>query len=190
MKEIEKDRIFYEESKGGVTFSGGEPTMQPEFLSSMLHNCKQVGIHTTVDTSGYALTNIFEKIVDATDLFLFDLKIMDDELHQKYTGVSNKLIHENLNWLDNNHKKICVRVPVVPGITDSEKNISQTIQFISKHENIIETNLLPYHRAGESKYNKFKKDKKLTNLKLPENGYMEKLLMKFNSLQHKVKIGG
>ena len=190
MIELEKDSVFYEESGGGITFSGGEPTMQPEFLSSLLKECKVAGLHTTVDTSGYTPTRIFENIVDKTDLFLYDLKIMDDELHQKYTGVSNELIHENLKWLDENNQNICIRIPIVPGITDSKKNIFATINFLVKLDNISELNLLPYHRAGEGKYSKFKKESKLPQLSTPENGYMKKVVEQFKILEHKIKIGG
>lgn len=190
MREIEKDSVFYEESGGGVTFSGGEPTMQPDFLSSLLKECKEAGLHTTVDTSGYAPTRIFEKIIGHTDLFLYDLKLMNDELHQKYTGVSNKLIHTNLKWLDENYKNICIRIPVVPGITDSQENISETINFLMKLENISEINLLPYHKTGEGKYSRFNKENKLSQITTPENCYMEKVAGQFKTLSHKIKIGG
>ena len=190
MKEIEKDSVFYEESGGGVTFSGGEPTMQPDFLSALLKECEEAGLYTTVDTSGYAPTRIFEKIIDHTDLFLFDLKLMNDELHQQYTGVSNKLIHTNLKWLDVNNQNICIRIPVVPGITDSQENIMETVNFLMKLENIFEINLLPYHRAGEGKYSRFKKEKKLPQITTPGNGYMEKVVNQFKKLPHKIKIGG
>lgn len=190
MREIEKDSVFYEESGGGVTFSGGEPTMQPDFLLSLLKECKGAGLHTTVDTSGYVPTRILEKIIDYTDLFLYDLKLMNDELHQKYTGVSNKLIHTNLKWLDENDKNIYIRIPIVPGITDSQENITETINFLMKLGNISEINLLPYHKAGEGKYSRFNKENKLSKLATPENGYMEKVAGQFKTLSHKIKIGG
>jgi pyruvate formate lyase activating enzyme len=190
MEEIEKDSVFYEESGGGVTFSGGEPTMQPDFLLSLLTKCKERGLHTTVDTSGYAPSRIFEKISSFTDLFLYDLKMMNDKLHQKYTCVSNKLIHKNLKWLDDKHKNISIRIPVVPGITDTKLNITEIINFLLKLENISEVNLLPYHKAGEGKYSRFKKENKLPMIKTPENGYMEKVVEQFKKLPNKIKIGG
>jgi pyruvate formate lyase activating enzyme len=189
-KEIEKDAIFYEESGGGVTFSGGEPTMQPDFLKAALEKCKENEIHTTVDTSGYAPTRIFEQITSHTDLFLFDLKIMNDELHQKYTCVSNELIHKNLKWLDENNQNICIRIPVVPGITDTKKNITELISFLVKLENISEINLLPYHRAGEGKYSRFKKENRLPEINTPENSYIKNIFDQFKTLPHKIKIGG
>ena len=190
MEEIEKDSVFYEESGGGVTFSGGEPTMQPDFLLSLLMKCKESGLHTAVDTSGYAPTGIFETISSYTDLFLYDLKMMNDELHQKYTGVSNKLIQKNLKWLDDKQKNICIRIPIVPGITDTKENISETIKFISTLKNISEINLLPYHKAGEGKYSRFNKENKLPLIKTPENRYMEKVVEQFKKLPNKIKIGG
>lgn len=190
MKEIEKDSVFYEESGGGVTFSGGEPTMQPDFLLLLLKGCKEAGFHATVDTSGLAPTKIFKKIIDYTDLFLYDLKLMNDDLHKKYTGVSNDLIYKNLKWLDKNDQKICVRIPIVPGITDSQENISETISFLINLENILEINLLPYHRAGEGKYPRFKKENNLSHIPTPENGYMKKVVDQFKTLPHKIKIGG
>ena len=147
-------------------------------------------MHTTVDTSGYAPTKTFEKIIDRTDLFLYDIKLMNDELHQKYTGVSNRLIQTNLKWIDDNHKNICIRIPVVPGITDTQANISDTINILSELKNISEINLLPYHRAGEGKYSRFKKENKLNCTKTPENGYMEKIVDQFKKLPNKIKIGG
>jgi pyruvate formate lyase activating enzyme len=190
MREIEKDSVFYEESGGGVTFSGGEPTLQPDFLLSLLTECNESGFHTAVDTSGHAPKRIFEKIIDHTNIFLYDLKLMNDELHQKYTGVSNKLIQTNLKWLDDNQKNICIRIPVVPGITDTQANVADTINFLIKLKNISEINLLPYHKAGEGKYSRFKKENKLHGIKTPENNYMEKVIDQFKKLPHKIKIGG
>ncbi|NNG27266.1 MAG: glycyl-radical enzyme activating protein [Ignavibacteriaceae bacterium] len=190
MKEIEKDSVFYEQSGGGVTFSGGEPTIQPDFLFSLLKECNEMGLHTTVDTCGYVPTRVFEKIIDYTDLFLYDLKLINDELHHKYTGVSNKVIHTNLKWLDNNDQNICIRIPVVPGITDAQENISETINFLTKLDNISEISLLPYHRAGEGKYSRFKKENKFAQITTPENGYMQKVVDQFKILPHKIKIGG
>jgi pyruvate formate lyase activating enzyme len=190
LKEIEKDRIFYDESDGGVTLSGGEPLMQPDFLKELLISCKDNGIHTAVDTSGFTSVEILQKIIDLADLFLFDLKMMDDELHQKYTGVSNKIIHQNLKTIDAAEKKIFIRIPVVPGTTDSKENLFAARDLISTLSNVLEIDLLPYHRAGEGKYKKFSKENKLDSIVIPQNGYMEKIKKIFSELNCKVKIGG
>ena len=190
MNEIEKDSIFYDESDGGVTFSGGEPLLQPNFLKELLTICDKSGIHTAIDTSGYSTKDTIQKIVNLPDLFLFDLKMMDDELHQKYTGVSNKIIHQNLKIIDEAGNKIFIRIPVVPGITDSKENLTATREFISTLNNVLEIDLLPYHRAGEGKYKKFNKESKLDSIVIPENGYMEEIKKIFSELNCKVKIGG
>ena len=130
LEEVEKDRVFYEESGGGVTFSGGEALTQPEFLYSLLEKSKEKNIHTTLDTTGYVKWEILEKISNMVDLFLYDLKLFDDELHQKYTGVSNKLILENLLKLDANKNKIIIRIPIIPTLTDTEGNLEQLAIFI------------------------------------------------------------
>ncbi|MBT8387920.1 MAG: glycyl-radical enzyme activating protein [Ignavibacteria bacterium] len=190
INEIEKDRIFYDESGGGVTFSGGEPLMQPDFLKELLTYCKSSEINSSVDTSGYSVEDSLKKILDLPDNFLFDLKMIDDELHQKYTGVSNKQIHKNLKTIDDAGKNILIRIPVVPGITDSEENFFATRDFISTLNNISEIDILPYHRTGEGKYNKFSKENKLDKVKIPKNGYLEEIKKIFNELNCKVKIGG
>jgi len=190
INEIGKDRIFYDESGGGVTFSGGEPLMQLDFLQELLTICNEYGIHTALDTSGYSSKDALQKIINFPDLFLFDLKMMNDELHQKYTGVSNKRIHQNLKTIDDAGKNIFIRIPVVPETTDSKENLIATRELISTLNNVLEIALLPYHRAGEGKYKKFTKENKLTNILIPENGYMERIKKYFIELNCKVKIGG
>ena len=190
INEIEKDRIFYDESGGGVTFSGGEPLMQPDFLKELLNYCKSSEINSAVDTSGYSIEDSLKKILDLPDNFLFDLKMIDDELHQKYTSVSNKRIHKNLKTIDDAGKNIFIRIPIVPGITDSEENLCATRDFISTLNNVLEIDLLPYHRAGEGKYNKINKENKLDKIMTPENSYIEEIKKIFNELNCKVKIGG
>ncbi len=190
MTEIVKDRIFYEESSGGVTFSGGEPLMQAEFLTELLKECKSVGIHSAVDTSGYASIENLNQAAPNTDLFLYDLKLMNDDDHQKYTGVSNQLILKNLNELDQIGKKIIIRIPIVPGITDTNENLFAIRGFISYLNNLIEVNLLPYHRAGEGKYIKYSIENKLADKESPDIKNLENIRQFFSELKCKVKIGG
>jgi pyruvate formate lyase activating enzyme len=190
MNEIVKDFPFYEESGGGATFSGGEPMLQTDFLFSLLTECKSKDISTAIDTTGYAPFTNFEKIYDATDIFLYDLKLMDEEKHKAYTGVSNKLIHENLQRLTSNGKKVILRIPIIPGITDTTENIEQTIGYISSLKNISEVDLLPFHKTANSKYEKMKKENRLPNIEPPTNEAMEKLKAKFDSLGCTIKVGG
>ncbi|MDP3582379.1 MAG: glycyl-radical enzyme activating protein [Ignavibacteria bacterium] len=190
IREIEKDRMFYEESKGGVTFSGGEPMLQLDFLSSVLTECRARDIHTAIDTTGYAPYTDFEKIYDSTNIFLYDLKLMDDELHYEYCGVSNKLIHENLRKLTERGRKVILRIPVIPTITATEKNISSMIEFISSLKNICEIDLLPFHNTAKSKYERMKKLNKVAELIPPTDDYMNELKNRFSLLNIPVKIGG
>ncbi len=155
LAEIEKDRLFYDESGGGVTFSGGEPLSQSLFLTEMLQICREAGIHTAVDTTGYASPELIEKVADAAGLFLYDLKLIDDVEHLKYTGVSNTEILENLDYLLTKGANVVVRIPLIPGITATEGNIAGIKGFLSRYENKPEINLLPYHRIAEGKYAKY-----------------------------------
>jgi len=190
MTEIVKDRVFYEESAGGVTFSGGEPLLQAEFLAELLKECKSIGIHSAVDTSGYASIDNFKQAGPNADLFLYDLKLMNDDEHEKYTGVSNQLILKNLNELDQIGKKIIIRIPIVPGITDTNENLFAIRGFISYLNNLIEVNLLPYHRAGEGKYIKYSIENKMADKESPDIKNLENIRQFFSELKCKVKIGG
>ncbi|WP_026895340.1 trans-4-hydroxy-L-proline dehydratase activase [Clostridiisalibacter paucivorans] len=189
MKEIKKDEIFYEESGGGVTFSGGEPLVQIDFLQNMLKLCKEEEIHTTVDTSGYSKWENIEKIIDYTDLFLYDIKIMDDYRHNKYMGVSNKVILENLKRLSQAGSNIYVRIPIIKGVNDDIENIQSTIEFL-KDINILQVNLLPYHKMGMEKYDRLSMDYRLTGDEKPSEEVMNSLLKKFKILNKRIKIGG
>ncbi len=149
--EILKDETFYKSSGGGVTFSGGEPLMQVDFISETLRLCRDRGIHTAVDTAGNIGFSNFEKVIPYTDLFLFDVKIMDDALHREYTGSGNALILENLINLDKFNVPITVRIPVIGGVNDDNENFHQIAKFISKLKNVNEVDILPYHSLGKGK---------------------------------------
>ena len=190
MNEIVKDKVFYEESSGGVTFSGGEPLMQPEFLIELLNECSSNGVQTAIDTSGYADSEIINQVAQHSDLFLFDLKLMNDDEHQKYTGVSNQVILKNLNELDQLGKKIILRIPIVPDITDSDENLQAIRGFVSYLNNLIEVNILPYHRAGEGKYEKYGAENKMNNTESPDAKSLEDIKKFFSELKCRVKIGG
>lgn len=159
MNEILKDRIFMEESNGGVTFSGGEPLMQGRFLMELLKACKKEKLHTAVDTSGYASHSLIKKVAELTDLFLYDLKLMSDETltgHMARTGVSNAIIHENLKLLLSIGNKVRIRLPMIPGISMTNNNISSTITFLKNLPHGIEgIDLLPFHATANHKYERF-----------------------------------
>ena len=189
MKEIIKDQVFYEESGGGVTFSGGEPMLYKDFLDEVLKACKTRGIHTAVDTSGEVSFESFDKIKDNVDLFLYDIKMMDTKRHKKYTGVGNELILENLKRLSDSGANIFVRMPIIAGINDDDLNIDESVTYLSKL-NIIEVNLLPYHKMGMDKYKRLDMKYKLSGMEKPSDARMEQIKNKFIKAGIKVKIGG
>lgn len=152
MKEITRDVVFFDESGGGVTFSGGEPLMQPGFLRALLAGCGREGIHRVVDTCGYAPPDALASVVDLVDLFLYDLKFVDPALHRKYTGKDNRFILSNLREIHRRSRKTVIRFPVVPGVTDSRENISRISRFLSPLENIRDIDLLPFHSLAAGKY--------------------------------------
>jgi pyruvate formate lyase activating enzyme len=188
-REIIKDEIFYEESNGGVTFSGGEPLMHADYLNDVLKICKDKNIHTTIDTCGYVDFEKFEKIIDNVDLFLFDIKHMDNENHLEYTGVSNFIILENLKKLSQRGSNIHIRMPIIAGINDDDANINAAVDFISKL-NIIQVDLLPYHKMGMDKYIRLNMKYKMSGLEKPSNEIMENIAEKFRTAGIKIKIGG
>ncbi len=189
MDEIKKDIAFYDESSGGVTFSGGEPLLQKDFLIPLLKICKENGINTAIETCGYSRWEVLFYVSRFTDLFLFDLKIMDEESHRKFTGVSNNIILENLKNLSSVHKKIIVRIPVIPGVNDNIENINKTADFILSL-GIKEAHLLPFHSAGIEKYRRLRREYKF----IIDNSQIKDGLSLFsNILKEKkinVKIGG
>jgi len=182
IKEIEKDLVFYKESAGGVTFSGGEPLGQSEFLEGLLNSCRDKKIHTAVDTSGYISWGILNKIHPKVDLFLYDLKLMDSKKHKKYTGVSNEIILENLKKLSSVHHNIFVRFPLIPGINDDYQNIKETGEFLSSLK-ITQVNLLSYHYIGIDKYRRLGRTYKLVTTQPPLEEKLSEvsaILSKFN----------
>lgn len=163
LQEINKEMIVMEESGGGVTFSGGEPLMQPDFLYELLLETKKMEMHTAVDTSGYANRKIIENIIPLTDLFLYDLKIMDSHKHKYYTGVSNEVVLANFEYLALENKAIHVRIPLINGINTDEENLTETIRFLEPFSNVVERiDLLPYHKIGKHKYKQFNMEYQLT----------------------------
>ena len=150
--EIGKDRVFIERSGGGVTFSGGEPLMQPEFLEAAIAACRAAGWHTAVETSGYGTPSAMAAAATA-DLVLFDLKVLDEAAHRRVTGVSNRLIVENFKRITAWHGDVRVRVPLVPGITDGRQNI-EAIGRLAREAGVSHVDLLPYHTAGLAKYDR------------------------------------
>ena len=173
LEEIKKDIVFFRNSGGGVTFSGGEPTFQPKFLLSVLKRCKEEGISTALDTSGFVKWDILKEIIKYTYLLLYDIKHMDSLKHQEYTGVSNKLILENLNRIRQHEKKeVRIRLPIIPGYNDSELNIKKTGNYLG-HLGIKNVDLLLYNEMAKSKYIWIDKEFKMPNIKHQEREYLK-----------------
>lgn len=189
MTEIRKELVFMEESDGGVTFSGGEPFMQSEFLSEILDLCKAEEIHTTVDTSGFAKAEIFEAILQKPDLFLFDIKFVDSDLHQKFTGVSNTLIMQNLQSLVKAGKDVNIRLPLIPGINDTEKNLND-VKDLMLQSNLKKINILPYHRIAEGKYEKLQMENRMKDIKPHSENEIKNIHDFFIDAGFDAKIGG
>ena len=191
MEIIWRDRHYYEESGGGVTFSGGEPMMQVEVLSELLRECKSAGLHTAVDTCGYAERGHFEMILGSTDLFLFDLKHMDPDLHRKYTGADNGPIFANADFLLGEGARVVFRIPVIPGINTSQEEISLMVSFLEKRSHrCSELHLLPYHRIAWNKYSMLGMKNQLPDLKEPGQRLMMSLKKRFEKTGLEVIIGG
>ena len=152
LRAIERDRPFHEDSGGGATISGGEPLMQPEFLLDLLTACRSHEIHTAVNTSGYAPREDLLAVARLTDLFLYDLKSLDDARHRRYTGVSNRLILDNLQALGQVHGRIWIRVPLIPNVNDDLASQEAIVRLAGSIPGVRQVNLLPYHMTGVAKY--------------------------------------
>ena len=189
---LEKERIFMNHSKGGVTFSGGEPMLQFEFLYEALKACKANGFHTTVDTSGYSSEENYLSIIPFTDLFLFDLKLMNEEKHKALTGIYNSGIIKNWRLLINSGRDIMLRVPIISGMNDDTDQLESLRQFIveTKTESLKKINLLPYHKIGSSKYKRFNIPYRMGSTEPPSKERMNELKEFFSDTGVKVKIGG
>ncbi len=152
MTQVMREIPFYDQSGGGVTFSGGEPLMQPGFLAALLRACREQEIHTAVDTSGFASWQVVARIQRDTDLFLYDLKHMHSARHQQATGVPNEIILENLRRLSALGAKCIVRIPLIPGINDDEQNLLESGAFLASLPRLEGVELMGYHDMAQAKY--------------------------------------
>ena len=190
LAEVEKDRVFFEESGGGVTFSGGEPLLQTPFLLAALDACRKAGFRSAVDTSGFAPQDRLLAVAARTDLFLYDLKFLDDAKHLEYTGVSNASILENLRALSRAHDNIWIRIPVIPGLNDSPGEMEALARFIVSSPGVRQVNLLPYHQTGLPKLERLGRSSRLAKTASPSPEHMAGLAAIFQASGLNVKIGG
>lgn len=187
--EVMKDKVFYEQSKGGVTVSGGEPLLQIDFVEELLKKLNKENIHTAVDTCGAVSFENIQRAAPYTDVFLYDIKLMDDEKHRFFTGMSNKLILDNLKRLSQIHNNINIRMPIIEGVNADAKHIEETMDFI-RAMNIKKVNLLPYHDIAKHKYRKLDiayEDEKMSK---PSDEKMQHFKEMFEIEGYEVKIGG
>lgn len=189
MKQVMKDRVFYKQSKGGVTVSGGEPLSQIAFVEELLKRLKAEDIHTAVDTCGAVGFEYLERAAKYTDLFLYDLKIMDDELHKKYIGSSNKIIIENLIKLSKIHNNISIRLPIIEGINADLRHIESVLDVI-ENLNIKKVYLLPYHNIAAHKYKKLGLTYEDEKMSKPSDEKMDSFKKMFEKRGFFTKIGG
>lgn len=175
--EVEKDRDFYANSGGGVTVGGGEPLMQPDFVRAFLEQCHERWLHTALETCGHASWEHLNAVLDHVDCLNFDLKHMDPAAHRRLTGVTNSQILENLEKLltTRDHLQVVIRVPIIPGLNDTDNNIHAMARFISGIGAGPAIELLPYHRLGISKYSQFGMKYPLNDVTVPGTDRMERL---------------
>jgi pyruvate formate lyase activating enzyme len=189
MREIERDLIFYDESGGGVTFSGGEPLGQPRFLESLLDACREKRINTVIETCGLAKKDVLLHLSEKAGLFLYDLKILDPVKHKKYTGVPNDSILANLEALAERKKPVVVRFPMIPEINDDSENIRQMIALLSRLR-LSRIHLLPYNQTGADKYKRLGLGFRLEEVKAPPPSVVTRIAREFERAGFDVKVGG
>ncbi|NQU54877.1 MAG: glycyl-radical enzyme activating protein [Bacteroidetes bacterium] len=202
LKIIERERVLFDQSGGGLTVSGGEPLMFPEFLIELLDACGEKNIHRTVDTSGFADTRVLLEVAKRTDLFLYDLKLMDSEKHKKWMGVSNQLILKNLKSLAETGANINIRIPLIKNLNADEKELTEMARFIAElpsNRPGLETaspgkktavNFLPYHNIAANKYNKLGSKYNEFEMAEPSQEEQNMAISIFKEFGIEVEIGG
>jgi pyruvate formate lyase activating enzyme len=191
LKVIEDERPFFDQSGGGVTFSGGEPLMYPAFLIEMLDACGRSQIHRTVDTSGLASTENLLEVAKRTDLFLYDLKLMDSKKHKQWTGAGNQRILQNLQALAETGAEIQIRMPLINGVNTDEQNIDATAAFVADLAGPAKTiSLLPYHNVAGGKFAKLGKQYEPGLMAAPNDEEMERIIAQFASTGLTATVGG
>lgn len=190
MAEIEKEVIFFDDSGGGVTFSGGEPLLQLDFLAEVLKQCRKAEIHTALDTSGFAPFESLARILGDVDLFLYDIKPLIDAEHRRHTGVSNKLILENLRKLAAHHKRIYLRLPIIPGITDTPDQFEALMALLKEMPSLRHLCLLPFHNIATAKYERFDMVNKFNGVKSLTNDDLSPLKQVLEANGFTVTLGG
>ena len=192
LTEVEKDALFYWNSGGGMTLSGGEPTMQPEFSGEILKTCQERGIHTAMETCGHVQWEVLDGLARHLDLVYVDVKHMSSVAHKTVTGKGNELIRENIEKIAAIHPdtELVIRVPVIPGCNDSAENIIKTARFVGQLKGVERIELLPYHRLGVSKYSVLLREYDLRHVEAPQEDHLRNLEEHIRSCGLEVQIGG
>jgi pyruvate formate lyase activating enzyme len=188
--ELEKDRLFFDESGGGVTFSGGEPLAQAPFLERILEACRGLELHTALDTCGFAAPGTFERAVERADLVLFDLKLVDDDRHRRCTGVSCRPVFDNLHRLDASRRAYRIRIPLVPGLNDDPGSLAAAAALLVRLRGCGGVDILPYHRIGGDKYRRLGRRDPMEGLGPPGPGTVARAVHTLSQLGIPVKVGG
>ncbi|MFC2006252.1 glycyl-radical enzyme activating protein [Chloroflexota bacterium] len=189
-EEVCRDKTFYEGSGGGVTVSGGEPLLQANFATALFQRCRESGIGTCLDTSGYAASGRLRKVLAFTDYVLYDIKHMDRELHRKFTGKPNDLILTNAKIVAASGIPMLCRIPLVRGVNDTAQNIEETARFVKTLRDDIAIELLPYHRLGAGKYETLDKSYLGEALDTPDPDHVESVKQTFGKLGVQCTVGG
>jgi pyruvate formate lyase activating enzyme len=179
---VSRDKMFYDASGGGVTVSGGEALLQPQLVQDVFEKCRRAGIHTCIETSGFAAESALRQVLPYTDYFLYDLKLMDTDKHRQYTGKPNSLILDNARVVAESGTKTLFRMPLVPGVNDDALNIRETAGFLhSLGKKYSHIELMPYHRLGKGKYDSLDKPYHLSGLPAPELEHIESVKKSFEA---------
>jgi pyruvate formate lyase activating enzyme len=190
MEVVRRDKGFYETSGGGLTLSGGEPLSQAKGARSLLQLAKQENIHTAIETCGYAEWRILESLSKVVDLWLYDVKHMEAKAHRAMTGYYNRRILANLRRLLDNHARVVLRIPLIPGQNDEDRFFSRLIDWIGTNGKLDEIHLMPYNRLAESKYESLGREYALEGLQPPDGNLIEGLKARLENLGLKVRVGG
>lgn len=190
MKEVERDRPFYDESGGGITFSGGEPFLQADFLLALLKKCRRSGLHSCVDTCGYVDSGCLQEIAPWIDLFLYDIKVMDPEAHRLHTGVDNELILNNFRILLRQRRPLFLRFPLIPGYTDVPENIDRIAALAKEVDGCPQISILPYHSMFEDKNRRLGRHSPGISIPSPAKGQVDAVMDRFAQFGWKTHLGG
>jgi pyruvate formate lyase activating enzyme len=180
---VKRDAMFYQPSGGGVTVSGGEVLLQPQFVSSLLDICRRSGIHTCIETSGYGPESALQQMLPFLDYVLFDLKHLNSKVHRQYTGQTNELILANARTVAQNRAEFLFRMPLIPNVNDDQENIQQTAEFLhALGQRASKIELMPYHRLGTGKYESLDLTYQMPELMAPEPEQLERVKNAFQEM--------